>query len=142
VKSLAKGRGYADIFPVAGLILGSREQDVDVKVDVVPKSVTRAIDCGEMRRERGRAGTLGYPTPISFVTAASTAILSKCSPAGANTRFNDSKPFRNRPPFGLLLFAASFNSLSAARSLSEATVLDEPQEVIVQAVAQDPAHLS
>jgi transglutaminase-like putative cysteine protease len=32
---LAKGRDYADISPVAGIILGSRERDVDVKVDVV-----------------------------------------------------------------------------------------------------------
>jgi transglutaminase-like putative cysteine protease len=35
---LAKGRDYADISPVAGLILGSREQDVDVQVDVVPRA--------------------------------------------------------------------------------------------------------
>jgi transglutaminase-like putative cysteine protease len=34
---LAKGRDYADISPVAGIILGSREQDVDVQVDVVPR---------------------------------------------------------------------------------------------------------
>jgi transglutaminase-like putative cysteine protease len=34
---LAKGRDYADISPVAGIILGSREQDVDVKVDVLPR---------------------------------------------------------------------------------------------------------
>ncbi len=34
---LAKGRDYADISPVAGIILGSREQDVDVKVDVIPR---------------------------------------------------------------------------------------------------------
>ncbi|WP_036263267.1 transglutaminase family protein [Methylocapsa aurea] len=34
---LAKGRDYADISPVAGIILGSREQDVDVSVDVVPR---------------------------------------------------------------------------------------------------------
>jgi transglutaminase-like putative cysteine protease len=33
---LAKGRDYADISPVAGIILGSREQDVDVRVDVIP----------------------------------------------------------------------------------------------------------
>jgi transglutaminase-like putative cysteine protease len=33
---LAKGRDYADISPVAGIILGSREQDVDVSVDVIP----------------------------------------------------------------------------------------------------------
>jgi hypothetical protein len=32
------GRDYADISFVAGLILGSREQDVDVKVDVVPRA--------------------------------------------------------------------------------------------------------
>jgi transglutaminase-like putative cysteine protease len=36
--ALAKGRDYADISPVAGIILGSREQDVDVKVDVVPRA--------------------------------------------------------------------------------------------------------
>jgi transglutaminase-like putative cysteine protease len=35
---LAKGRDYADISPVAGIILGSREQDVDVQVDVVPRT--------------------------------------------------------------------------------------------------------
>jgi transglutaminase-like putative cysteine protease len=35
---LAKGRDYADISPVAGIILGSREQDVDVQVDVVPRA--------------------------------------------------------------------------------------------------------
>lgn len=34
---LAKGRDYADISPVAGIILGSREQDVDVRVDVIPQ---------------------------------------------------------------------------------------------------------
>jgi transglutaminase-like putative cysteine protease len=34
---LAKGRDYADISPVAGIVLGSREQDVDVRVDVVPR---------------------------------------------------------------------------------------------------------
>lgn len=34
---LAKGRDYADISPVAGIILGSREQDVDVRVDVIPR---------------------------------------------------------------------------------------------------------
>jgi len=33
---LAHGRDYADISPVDGIIIGSREQDVDVKVDVVP----------------------------------------------------------------------------------------------------------
>ena len=34
---LAKGRDYADISPVAGIILGSREQDVIVRVDVIPR---------------------------------------------------------------------------------------------------------
>lgn len=34
---LAKGRDYADISPVAGIILGTREQDVDVEVDVIPR---------------------------------------------------------------------------------------------------------
>jgi hypothetical protein len=38
VKLSAKGHGYADISPVAGLILGSREQDIDAKVDVVPRA--------------------------------------------------------------------------------------------------------
>ncbi len=35
---LAKGRDYADVSPIAGIILGSREQDVEVKVDVVPRA--------------------------------------------------------------------------------------------------------
>ena len=34
---LAKGRDYADISPVSGIILGAREQDVDVEVDVIPR---------------------------------------------------------------------------------------------------------
>ena len=34
---LARGRDYADISPVAGIILGSKEQDVDVRVDVIPR---------------------------------------------------------------------------------------------------------
>ena len=34
---LARGRDYADISPVAGIILGSKEQDVDVQVDVIPR---------------------------------------------------------------------------------------------------------
>ncbi len=34
---LARGRDYADISPIAGLITGTREQDVDVMVDVVPR---------------------------------------------------------------------------------------------------------
>jgi len=35
--TLARGRDYADISPVAGIILGTREQDVDVQVDVIPR---------------------------------------------------------------------------------------------------------
>ena len=35
---LAQGRDYADISPIAGIILGSREQDIDVRVDVIPRS--------------------------------------------------------------------------------------------------------
>ncbi|PNG27730.1 transglutaminase family protein [Methylocella silvestris] len=35
--TLAKGRDYADISPVAGIILGAKEQDVDVQVDVIPR---------------------------------------------------------------------------------------------------------
>jgi hypothetical protein len=34
---LAKGRDYADNSLIAGIILGSREQDVDVQVDVMPR---------------------------------------------------------------------------------------------------------
>ena len=34
---LAKGRDYADVSPVAGIILGSGEHDVEVRVDVVPR---------------------------------------------------------------------------------------------------------
>lgn len=34
---LARGRDYSDISPVAGIILGSGEQEVDVKVDVIPR---------------------------------------------------------------------------------------------------------
>ncbi|HLH11900.1 MAG TPA: transglutaminase family protein [Methylovirgula sp.] len=34
---LARGRDYADISPVAGIISGSGDQDIDVKVDVVPR---------------------------------------------------------------------------------------------------------
>jgi transglutaminase-like putative cysteine protease len=34
---LAQGRDYADISPVAGIISGTSEQDIDVKVDVVPR---------------------------------------------------------------------------------------------------------
>ncbi|MGD0635805.1 MAG: transglutaminase family protein [Beijerinckiaceae bacterium] len=35
--TLATGRDYADISPVAGIILGTREQDVIVRVDVIPR---------------------------------------------------------------------------------------------------------
>ncbi|MFZ0730455.1 MAG: transglutaminase family protein [Methylovirgula sp.] len=34
---LAQGRDYADISPVAGIISGAGEQDIEVKVDVVPR---------------------------------------------------------------------------------------------------------
>ncbi len=34
---LAEGRDYADISPVAGIVTGASEQDVDVQVDVVPR---------------------------------------------------------------------------------------------------------
>lgn len=34
---LAEGRDYADISPVAGIISGAGEQDIEVKVDVVPR---------------------------------------------------------------------------------------------------------
>ncbi len=34
---LARGRDYADISPVAGIVLGSGEQQVDVKVDVIER---------------------------------------------------------------------------------------------------------
>jgi transglutaminase-like putative cysteine protease len=39
---LARGRDYADISPVAGIILGTREQDVDVEVDVIPRGKIEA----------------------------------------------------------------------------------------------------
>jgi transglutaminase-like putative cysteine protease len=35
---LARGRDYSDISPVSGIVLGSGEQDVEVKVDVVPRA--------------------------------------------------------------------------------------------------------
>ncbi len=35
--SLARGRDYADISPVAGIVLGAGEQEIEVKVDVVPR---------------------------------------------------------------------------------------------------------
>ncbi|MGB8277275.1 MAG: transglutaminase family protein [Methylovirgula sp.] len=35
--SLARGRDYADISPVAGIILGAGDQEIEVKVDVVPR---------------------------------------------------------------------------------------------------------
>ena len=34
---LARGRDYADVSPISGIILGSQEQSVEVKVDVVPR---------------------------------------------------------------------------------------------------------
>ena len=34
---LARGRDYADISPVSGIVLGSGEQDVEVMVDVIPR---------------------------------------------------------------------------------------------------------
>ncbi len=34
---LARGRDYADISPVAGIILSSGDQEIDVKVDVIPR---------------------------------------------------------------------------------------------------------
>jgi transglutaminase-like putative cysteine protease len=34
---LAKGRDYADISPVSGIVLGASDQAIDVKVDVVPR---------------------------------------------------------------------------------------------------------
>ncbi len=40
--TLARGRDYADISPVAGIILGTREQDVDVQVDVIPREEVAA----------------------------------------------------------------------------------------------------
>ena len=36
--ALAQGRGNAGISPVAGVIVGSCEQNVDVNVDVVPSA--------------------------------------------------------------------------------------------------------
>jgi hypothetical protein len=36
--ALVQGRGNAGISPVAGIIAGSREPNVDVKVDVVPRA--------------------------------------------------------------------------------------------------------
>ncbi len=35
---LAKGRDYSDISPVAGIILSSGDQEVDVEVDVIPRA--------------------------------------------------------------------------------------------------------
>lgn len=35
---LARGRDYADVSPVAGIVLGAGEQEIDVKVDVVPRA--------------------------------------------------------------------------------------------------------
>ena len=36
--SLAWGRDYADISPVAGIILGAFDQEIEVKVDVIPRA--------------------------------------------------------------------------------------------------------
>ena len=36
--ALARGRDYADISPVSGILLGSGDQDIEVKVDVVPRA--------------------------------------------------------------------------------------------------------
>jgi hypothetical protein len=38
VRLVAKGRACADISSVTGIILGSRAQDVDVQVDILPKA--------------------------------------------------------------------------------------------------------
>ncbi len=38
---LARGRDYADISPVSGIVLGSGEQDVEVMVDVIPVAETQ-----------------------------------------------------------------------------------------------------
>jgi transglutaminase-like putative cysteine protease len=35
---LARGRDYADISPVAGIILGASDQEIEVMVDVVPRA--------------------------------------------------------------------------------------------------------
>lgn len=35
---LARGRDYGDISPVAGIILGSGDQEIEVKVDVIPRA--------------------------------------------------------------------------------------------------------
>ena len=45
---LARGRDYADISPVAGIILGSREQDVDVRVDVIPRGESLRRRCDSL----------------------------------------------------------------------------------------------
>jgi len=36
--TLARGRDYSDISPVSGILLGSGDQDIEVKVDVVPRA--------------------------------------------------------------------------------------------------------
>ena len=58
------------------------------------------------------------PPPRSLVTAASTPILSRCSPAGAKTRFKVPNAFCNRPLSGVALFEASFSSFIAFSVLS------------------------
>jgi transglutaminase-like putative cysteine protease len=35
--TLARGRDYADVSPVAGIILGTSDQEVEVRVDVIPR---------------------------------------------------------------------------------------------------------
>jgi transglutaminase-like putative cysteine protease len=51
---LARGRDYADISPVAGIVLGSGDQAIEVKVDVVPREQPpgeTAIDAGARGEE-------------------------------------------------------------------------------------------
>jgi transglutaminase-like putative cysteine protease len=43
--ALVQGRGNAGISPVAGIIASSREQNVDVKVDVVPRAAEARFRC-------------------------------------------------------------------------------------------------
>jgi transglutaminase-like putative cysteine protease len=40
-----KGRDYADVSPVARFIVGSGKQDIDVKVDVVPRASMARLRC-------------------------------------------------------------------------------------------------
>jgi transglutaminase-like putative cysteine protease len=41
---LAKGRDYADISPVSGIVLGASDQAIDVQVDVVPRGENEPSD--------------------------------------------------------------------------------------------------